>query len=97
MKPNYIHDCNACIFLGKSNKFDFYVCLNDNKYPVDIETNYFNISILARYSDEGPDYTSGILFAKKTCGINDYDDPLVRCLSLAIEQGYIIKPSWFKK
>lgn len=45
----YEHDCNACTYLGPffdgADKYDLYICNTQG-------------SIIARYGDDGPDYTS---------------------------------------
>ena len=58
-KPLFEHDCEGCIFLGS------YQCKRFG--PVDL---YFcgkksgnNNTVIARYSSEGPDYGSGMIFA----------------------------------
>jgi hypothetical protein len=43
--PKYQHDCNACKFLGHYVGYDVYICPS-------------NPSIIARFSDDGPDYVS---------------------------------------
>lgn len=50
MVPRYVHDCDSCIYLGQYKKYDLYYCSGE-------------YTIVCRYSDEGPDYTSGIVFA----------------------------------
>jgi hypothetical protein len=46
VKPRFEHDCTKCIFTGQDEEFDFYYC------PP------FQGTVVARYSDDGPDYTS---------------------------------------
>lgn len=45
--PSFIHDCTSCTFLGNARiidcNYDFYFC---------------GQTIIARYGDSGPDYTS---------------------------------------
>lgn len=76
-KPMYQHDCDACTFLGISEdgnvKADLYHCPQSG-LP----------TIIARRSSEGPDYISGVVFAKK-------DKHLQRAKFLAEEQGLLIK------
>jgi len=48
--PKYKHDCRVCVFLGRYKEFDLYYCTQGGKAD----------TILARYSDEGPDYLSGM-------------------------------------
>lgn len=45
--PQYIHDCSRCIFLGRYKNYDLYAhCY----HPV--------VEMVARYSDDGPDYSA---------------------------------------
>lgn len=46
----YTHDCDACKFLGQHAEYDIYWCVNPRYRNLD--------SVLARYSDDGPDYIS---------------------------------------
>jgi len=46
------HDCNTCVPLGEFNEYDLYYCPNEP-------------TVIARFSDDGPDYKSGLEFAKK--------------------------------
>jgi hypothetical protein len=48
--PQYKHDCNRCVFLGRFKAVDLYFCNQGGSIP----------TVIARYSSEGPDYTSGI-------------------------------------
>ena len=48
-QPRYEHDCNICEFLGQYREYDLYYCLK-------------NMTIIERYSDEGGDYSSGLVF-----------------------------------
>jgi hypothetical protein len=50
--PRFVHDCTRCLFLGRSEQ---------NGIPLDI---YFcprcdDGSVIARWSSDGPDYSSG--------------------------------------
>mgnify|MGYP000101909513 CR=1 FL=1 len=56
-KPQFEHDCSHCTFLGRfddGRPCDLYWCQGL------IET-----TVIARYSDEGSDYTSGMIFADR--------------------------------
>jgi hypothetical protein len=57
--PRYVHDCEACQFLGSSSKgMDLYWC-SQGGGP--------NIStVIARFGNEGPDYFSGIGHARES-------------------------------
>lgn len=46
----YEHDCNNCEYLGRYREYDLYFC---GREP----------TVLARYSDQGSDYISGLVFA----------------------------------
>lgn len=45
----YKHDCETCAFLGHYNEYDLYYC-SQGGTP----------TVIARYGDEGPEYTSGM-------------------------------------
>lgn len=47
-EPRYEHDCEVCVFLGCLLDMDIYVC-PQGTMP----------TLVARYSDFGPDYQSG--------------------------------------
>lgn len=47
----YEHDCNSCKYLGRHEEYDLYFCSNEP-------------TVVARYSDHGPDYIAGLMFAK---------------------------------
>jgi hypothetical protein len=59
MKPKYKHDCIDCKFLGtkkyQDKEYDLYYC-NPTK---DISSG----TLIARFSDEGSEYSSGTGFA----------------------------------
>jgi len=46
-RPRYQHDCDACTFLGQRLNHDLYSCGTGER-----------VSLIARYSDDGPDYKS---------------------------------------
>lgn len=52
-KPRFQHDCDRCVFLGafseENHNCDLYFCSQGGLGP----------TLLARYSDKGPDYVSG--------------------------------------
>ncbi len=50
-KPKFKHDCKHCVFLGHAKNRDWYSC----------QAN-IGRSIIARFSDDGPDYNSTPLF-----------------------------------
>jgi hypothetical protein len=49
MKPRYEHDCTHCVFVGRYKEYDLYVHPSE-KYN----------TVVARYSSEGGEYSSGI-------------------------------------
>ena len=46
----YIHDCDECIPIGQYGDSDLYFCTEGGAGK----------TVIARYGDEGPEYTSGI-------------------------------------
>ena len=48
----YEHDCDRCIALGEHEEADLYFCEQAG-----------DPTIIARYGSDGPDYTSGLIFA----------------------------------
>ena len=50
--PQFDHDCDQCRFLGRYEKHDLYFC-DQSGMP----------TVLARYGNDGWDYTSGVFFA----------------------------------
>jgi len=80
MKPRFQHDCDQCVFLGRAEHtisihpgfmpsdedFDGVFELASKK-DVDL---YFckkgPWTVIARYSDDGPDYVSGLQLADRT-------------------------------
>ena len=53
--PRYVHDCDQCIYLGRSEmqNFDLYYCSQQNAITT---------TVIARYGDEGREYKSGLCF-----------------------------------
>lgn len=51
--PKYKHDCARCRFLGHHDNADLYYCPAEISGP----------TVIARFSDDGPNYQSGIYFA----------------------------------
>jgi len=58
-QPRYQHDCDKCEFLGTHKQFDLYAC--GNKDPKDEDKIEVN-TVIARYSSESGDYSSGATF-----------------------------------
>lgn len=54
-QPRFRHShCSGCTFLGRHGEHDLYFCPQGGQLP----------TVIARYGDGGPDYTSGMLAAK---------------------------------
>jgi hypothetical protein len=53
-KPRYAHECKACTYLGQHNDADLYFCGQGGIAD----------TVIARYSDRGDDYHSGMAYAK---------------------------------
>lgn len=71
--PRYQHDCEKCKALGKFAEYDLYFCETDlGSHP----------TVIARYGDEGHEYTSGLLFA-------DFDPAIAEAKKRAIANGYL--------
>ncbi len=79
-QPQYIHDCGRCIFLGAYRdlsgvEYDLYVCKRS-----------FSVSgsgtIIARFGNEGPHYTSGLPFIGQS-------SPLTAAAKLALAAGHL--------
>ena len=51
--PQYQHDCDECLFLGRFKGNDLYYHPSDN-WP----------TVIARHGDDGPDYISGFAFCR---------------------------------
>jgi hypothetical protein len=63
------HDCDVCVFLGEHEEADLYFCGEPENYTV-----------IARYSDDGPDYVSDVTFV-------DHIPALGKARELAIARG----------
>lgn len=68
-KPVFKHDCYDCVFLGHYNDRDLYFCAD---------------TVIARYGDNRPDYSSGMGFARP-----DGNQSLYQAKLLAIDKGLI--------
>lgn len=72
MKPKYAHDCDHCNYLGRfewdGQTRDLYFCGTHERGTV-----------IARFGDDGPDYSSGIGFAER--GIQPYKEALDRAVA----------------
>lgn len=54
--PNYMHDCDACVFLGEADDYDLYWCSQGGGTNIS--------TVIARFSSNGPDYISGLAHAR---------------------------------
>ena len=56
MTPQFTHDCDRCVFVGHfvadGQHYDLYHC-----------GQHGNATVIGRFSDAGPDYTSGMCFS----------------------------------
>ena len=52
--PKFQHDCRGCTFLGRFNDKDLYFCTQGSTW---------HHTVIARFGDDGPDYSSGLPFA----------------------------------
>jgi len=70
-QPKFIHDCEVCVFLGHHDNHDLY-------YHPDMVMD----TLIARFGDEVPRYTSGIpLFCRYP--------PIIKAGNLAVAAGLI--------
>jgi hypothetical protein len=68
----YEHDCDHCKALGEFQEADLYFCEQGGVEP----------TVIARYSDDGPDYSSGMVFASVHPALGE-------AKRRAIEAGYL--------
>lgn len=77
----YEHDCQSCTYLGRH---DFTYKNGERKvYCLFFCENELEQTVIARWSDRGPDYLSGMMFA------DNENSPLFEAKKRAIEQGLI--------
>jgi len=62
VKPIHAHDCPECTHLGSSYTVDYYHCKQGDRK--------FSATLIARYSSEPSDYSSGMGFYNFTYHIN---------------------------
>jgi hypothetical protein len=57
-QPRYYHTCPRCQYLGMLKQYDLYFCdqLSVSRHG----KRAVNPTVVARYSDSGPDYLSGL-------------------------------------
>lgn len=71
MNTRYTHDCDKCVSLGQDGNADLYFC-EQMGMP----------TVIARFSNEGGDYISGLAFA-------EHDRHIREAKLRAIEKGLI--------
>jgi hypothetical protein len=62
-KPRYRHDCEDCKPLGQFEQYDLYFC--EQGFNGQLNT------VIARFSDRGADYISGLCFADQIPAIGE--------------------------
>lgn len=76
--PKYQHDCKSCTFLdtviARHKEVDLYCCQQEAGGPIP--------TVVARYSDRGSDYSSGLDFA-------DTQAELFMARALAMQRGLL--------
>ena len=60
-KPKYQHDCDHCTFLGQWSGIQFDGCDHET---MDLY-NCGDSTVIARFGNDGPEYTSGLCFAAR--------------------------------
>jgi len=72
INPLHTHDCKSCTFLGphdhEGQTFDLYYC-----------GKHEDGTVIARYGSDGPEYSSGLVFAER--GIEPYAEALKRAVA----------------
>jgi hypothetical protein len=78
-QPQFTHDCDNCTFLGRHE-------LTDGRFPGKYDlyhcTAQGSATVIARYGNEGEQYTSGIVIGKQYP-----DSPLAEALRRAVSRG----------
>lgn len=80
--PRFTHDCKGCHYLGQDAEHDFYFCPSPMGMP----------TVIARYGNEGPEYSSGLEIARQVRAQLDFEYPLAKALTLAEERGLVERP-----
>lgn len=76
-EPQFTHDCDKCQFLGR------YTC--EFNGPCDLYycgASEFRDTVIARFGDDGPNYTSGIPFVGMTPALTEAYD---RAIAAGVE------------
>ena len=75
--PKFQHDCKSCTFLGRAEYgdqvYDLYYCTQGGVLP----------TLIARYSDKGSEYISGIGFSEPYMGIDNKIQPPHPAMAMA--------------
>jgi hypothetical protein len=58
--PQYKHDCETCVFLGRFTDNSTYTGGVDREYDLYYHQGTIETTVVARFSDEGSDYSSGL-------------------------------------
>ena len=86
-KPRWKHDCDECSFLGRVSMPGW--------RPADLYCHHTNpsghVTVLARFSDEGPDYTAcdAVHLANPNSRISS--EVLHYAYDLAVDAGYVVE------
>lgn len=95
MKPTHQHDCKRCIFVGT---LDIEATGEDGALTNLIGDAYLcpsktmESTILVRYSDDPPDYSSMALFDNVLAAFKQRPNtPLARAYAMAKEKGVLVK------
>lgn len=73
--PRFQHDCGKCVFLGRYHERDLY--FHPGEHPDGLSQ-----TVVARYGDDGPSYTSGLFIA-------DFEVSLHEAKERAIARGLL--------
>ena len=73
--PQFKHDCDKCVHTGSDPTHDYYYCSTCVGGP----------TVIARYSNEGPDYASGMCFGREALRVSRWEDPMAVAYVLAMK------------
>jgi len=83
-KPQFIHDCDKCTFLGRYRSRMFSVVPKGSADPIsNYDLYYCGCTVVARYGDKGSDYTSGF----GTVGVLPLREARIRAERLGVDFG----------
>lgn len=77
--PRYVHDCDRCVYLGQFERYDLYFADHGGVAPGYVPDA---ATVIARYGNDGPEYTSGLPLA-------DSVPALTEARRLAMERGLL--------